>query len=211
MYKLILFFFALTITPLNTNGQKKSNSKNSREEIKVLFIGNSLTYTNNLPKLVKKEAKKKGIKINTKMIAFPNYALMDHWNDGKVQQLIRTKKYDFVIIQQGPSSQNEGRKILIEYGTKLSELSKQNDAKLCYFMVWPSLNYYHTFEGVIKNHSDAAKLNNAILIPVGKVWKNHFDKKNEFQYYGPDGFHPSLLGSKIAAKTIIETLFDEKK
>ena len=210
MYKLIIFFFALTFIPLNTNGQKKSNTKNSGKEINILFIGNSLTYTNNLPKLVKKEAKKKGIKINTKMIALPNYALIDHWNVGKVQQLIRSKKYDFVIIQQGPSSQNDGRKILIEYGTKLNKLSRENGAKLCYFMVWPSLNYYHTFNGVIKNHSDAAKLNNAILIPVGKVWKNHFDKKNEFKYYGPDGFHPSLLGSQIAAKTIIVTLFDKK-
>ena len=74
-------------------------------------------------------------------------------------------------------------------------------------MVWPSLKYYHTFDGVIKNYTDAAAINNTILIPVGKVWKDYFDKSNNFQYYGPDGFHPSITGSEISAKVIVETLF----
>ena len=211
MHKLVLLFFALAILPFNTSGQKKSSSKNSKKKIAILFIGNSLTYTNNLPILVQKEAKRKGIKIKTNMVAFPNYALMDHWNDGKIQKLISSKKYNYVIIQQGPSSQPEGRKILIKYGTRLNELSKANNAKLSYFMVWPSLKYYHTFDGVIKNHTDAATINNAILIPVAKVWKDYFDESNNFQYYGPDGFHPSIKGSEIAAKVIVETLFLKEK
>lgn len=86
----------------------------------ILFIGNSLTYTNNLPKLVKKHADLNGIKINAKMIAFPNYAIEDHWNEGKVQKLISSKKFNYVIIQQGPSSQNDGRKMLIEYGKNIT-------------------------------------------------------------------------------------------
>jgi len=207
MHKLAVLFFALTILAFNTNGQKKLSTIKSKKEIAILFIGNSLTYTNNLPELVKKEAKKNGFNITTNMVAFPNYAIIDHWDDGKIQKLIITKKYDFVIIQQGPSSQQEGRKILIEYGTKLYKLSKENNAKLSYFMVWPSLKYYHTFDGVIKNYTDAAAINNAILIPVGKVWKDYFDKSNNFQYYGPDGFHPSITGSEISAKVIVETLF----
>ena len=185
-------------------GQKEID--NTKTEINILFIGNSLTYSNNLPKLVADYAKLNGIEINTTMIASPNYSIEDHWNEGKVQKLISNKKYNFVILQQGPSSQNDGRKMLIEYGDKYNELCKLNEAKLCYFMVWPSLNYYHTFENVIKNHHDAATLNSSILLPVGEIWKEHMDSTQDKTYYSSDGFHPSLKGSEIAAKVIVESL-----
>lgn len=207
MNKLTIVFFALLLTNSYSYCQKGINNNSSKEKINILFIGNSLTYTNNLPELVKKKAKLKGIKINIKMIAFPNYAIEDHWNDGQVQKLISSKKHDFVIIQQGPSSQNDGRKMLIEYGKKYDSLCKLNDVKLCYFMVWPSLNHYRTFDDVIKNHTDAASINNSILLPVGKIWKDYIDSTNNDEYYGSDGFHPSLKGSQIAAKVIVEYLF----
>jgi hypothetical protein len=173
----------------------------------ILFVGNSLTYTNNLPELVKQKASEKGINLGIKRIVKPNYAIVDHWAEGDVQELIKSKKFDYVVIQQGPSSQQEGRDMLIEGGKKYAELCADNNAKLCYFMVWPSLTYYHTFDGVIKNHEDAATINNAILCPVGIVWKDHFDVTNEFDYYSSDGFHPSLLGSQTAANVIVDTLF----
>ena len=173
----------------------------------ILFVGNSLTYTNNLPELVKQRAQEKNITLGIKTIVKPNYAIVDHWAEGEVQQYIESKKFDYVIIQQGPSSQQEGRDMLIVGGKKYADLCAENDAKLCYFMVWPSLTYYQTFGGVIKNHEDAARLNNAILCPVGIVWKDHFDTTNEFDYYGSDGFHPSLSGSQVAANVIVATLF----
>mgnify|MGYP002332610010 CR=1 FL=1 len=174
----------------------------------ILFIGNSLTYTNNLPKLVEKEARKKGFKIKTTTIAKPNYAIVDHLNEGFVQKELKSKNYDYIIIQQGPSSQPEGRKLLIESGKEINKLIKGSKTKLVYFMVWPSMTYYQTFDGVIKNHTDAAKINSAILCPVGKVWKQRFDSTKNFDYYGPDGFHPSLKGSKKTAEIITNTLFD---
>lgn len=211
MYKLNTLFTLLLVLYFNPFNQSRFNTAEIKPEYAILFIGNSLTYTNNLPKLVKNEAKQKGIKVNVEMLAFPNYAIEDHWNEGTVQKRIATKKYDFVIIQQGPSSQNEGRKMLIEYGKKYSALCELNNAKLCYFMVWPSIHNYQTFEKVIQNHKDAATMNNAILLPVGEVWKEYIDKTNSFEYYSADAFHPSLEGSKVASKVIVEHLFSEQK
>lgn len=185
-------------------------SKNTSDEIAVLFVGNSLTYANDLPKSVAAVAKEKGVTIKTKMIAFPNYALIDHWNDGKIQEEISKNSYDFVVVQQGPSSQAYGREVLLNYGEKLQEICQKNNTSLCFFMVWPSLTYYHTFEGVIKNYSDAAATNNAILLPVGEVWKAYFDATNNYDYYASDGFHPSEKGSQIAAQVIVEYLLKSR-
>lgn len=174
----------------------------------LLFVGNSLTYTNDLPSLVEKYAKTKGILVKTKMIAFPNYGLEDHWNDKEIQKLIKSKNYDYVIVQQGPSSQEYGRTSLLEYGEKLNNLCNENKTKLVFFMVWPSKMYYYTYDGVIKNYTNAANQLSALLCPVGKVWKAHFDKTKDFSYYGVDGFHPSLKGSKITAEVIVKSILN---
>ena len=179
----------------------------SATDFNVLFIGNSLTYFNDLPALVEEMALDKELIIGTTMIAHANYAIVDHWADGLVQQEIAKEIYDWVIIQQGPSSQEEGRNILIEYGEEYQALCETHGATLAFYMVWPSRTFYHTFDGVIKNYTDAAEMNNATLIPVGKVWKSYFDTTGDFSYYGADGFHPSLQGSKVAAQVIADTLF----
>lgn len=203
--KYVLAVFACTCLFWQLESQTNQNSYNT--EFNILFIGNSLTYTNNLPLLVKKQAKKHGITVNTKMVAKPNYAISDHWYEGDVQKLITSKAYHFVIIQQGPSSQQEGKQLLEDYGKKYSVLCKNSNAKLVYFMVWPPINHPERFEGVINNHKHAATINNALLCPVGEIWKTHFSTTNNYDYYGVDGFHPSKKGSKAAAKVIVEFLF----
>ncbi len=176
-------------------------------EVNILFIGNSLTYTNDLPKLLKNFAFSKGKKINVTCQCLPNYALIDHWTDGKIQNLLNSEKFTHVIIQQGPSSQEEGRLWLMEYGAKIKEVCEINKSKLAYYMVWPARSNYLTFDGVIKNYTDAAKANEAILCPVGLEWKKHFDQTNDFSLYGPDEFHPSLKGSMKAAEIIYSSIF----
>lgn len=175
--------------------------------ITILFVGNSLTYTNDLPSLVVNEAKKKGIQLKTEMIVFPNYALEDHWNDGVFKTKLAEKKYDYVIIQQGPSSQAEGRTMLLDYGARIKEQCDKYKTKLVFFMVWPAYVNFSTFDGVIKNYTDAASATGSLLCSVGKTWKQHFTDTNDYSYYGPDNFHPSLKGSEVAAQVIADTLF----
>ena len=200
-----LLLLCICFCAITSASNKLPENKNTT--IHILFIGNSLTYTNDLPKLVKVHAITKGIKIKTHMVALPNYSLEDHWNEGNIQQLIATDKYDFVVIQQGPSSQQEGRDMLINYGKKYAALCSKHDATLAYFMVWPSLQYYHTRHAVIQNYQDAATINNAIILPVGASWKGYYIASKSNDYYGFDGFHPSLKGSKAAATTIVSHLF----
>ncbi|MEL6557524.1 MAG: SGNH/GDSL hydrolase family protein [Bacteroidota bacterium] len=208
MRKYVLIFLLL-FSSLISNSQEKPTNVAPDEQLSILFIGNSLTYANNLPALVKKEAKKRGVKIYTEMVAFANYAIEDHWNDGNVQKLIASKKYQYVILQQGPSSQTPGRNMLIESGKQFSALCAANETKLCYFMVWPALKYYQTFDGVIQNYSDAASINNALLLPVGQYWKRYFDRTKDFSYYSPDRFHPSAKGSRVAAEIIVDHLMKD--
>lgn len=173
----------------------------------ILFVGNSLTYFNDLPKMVARAGLNRGITIKTEMIAHPNYALEDHWNDGYMQTLIARNKYDFVVVQQGPSSQADGRIMLLDYGARIKNICVPQNTQLAFFMVWPAFSNFHTFDGVINNYTAAAAATNSLLCPVGKLWKEHFLSTGDYSYYGPDMFHPSQAGTEHAAMVIFETLF----
>lgn len=177
--------------------------------IKVLFVGNSLTYSNNLPKLVEIGAKKMGVEIKTSMVAYPNYAMEDHWEEKKVVRLLEQENFDFLIVQQGPSSQNDGRKMLLDYGAKFKTVCNATNTRLVFFMVWPSLNYFRSMDQVISNYTEAASFNKALLCPVGAVWKDYIDQRGDLSLYEADGFHPSLKGSLLAAQVITDTLLEE--
>ncbi len=183
------------------------NTPVSSADTTLLFVGNSLTYANNLPQLVVNFAKTKGLKIKAEMLALPNYALLDHWADGNLQKMIAAKKYKYVIIQQGPSSQEEGRAWLLDGAAKINALCQNNEAKLAVYMVWPAYDNYYNFDGVIKNYTEAATSTNSILCPVGTVWKEYIDRTKDLSYYGSDMFHPSLKGSEVAAEVIYKAVF----
>lgn len=199
-YSIVYLFLGL-YAPLFAQVQKS-------DQLKVLFIGNSLTYQNDLPGLVLQEFQQAKESIQVEMIALPNYALIDHWNDQSIQKAIAQGNFDFVIVQQGPSSQAFGKQILIDYGNKINDLCIDNGTKLMFYMVWPAKIYYYTFDQVIENYRDAANINNALICPVGEVWKAAYDRDPKAGLYGPDDFHPSIKGSQLAAKTIYKCLKD---
>lgn len=210
--KAVLWLALMLSTVELSSCQKQDIDENKDTDYKqltILFIGNSLTYTNDLPALVVKEGKRQGVVIKTETIASPNYALEDHWNEGKIQARIEKGGFDYVVVQQGPSSQSDGREMLLSYGSKIATICKKADARLVFFMVWPAKANLHTFEGVISNYRDAASKSESILCPVGEAWKKHIEATSDFSYYGNDGFHPSLKGSEVSAQLITDKLLSQ--
>ena len=176
-----------------------------------MILGNSLSYSNDLPGMLNLIGLHNGVEIEVDCICKPNYAIIDHWNDGDMEEVLSRRKYKYVILQQGPSSQSFGREVLLEYGKKYHDLAAQYQTETAFFMVWPSVQYYQTFDGVIKNYADAATNTHSILIPAGIIWKNFRASSHEEVLYGKDGFHPSTTGSMLAALVIMHSLFPDVK
>jgi len=193
MLKKIFFLFLIYSSVLSAFGQRKIN---------VLFVGNSLTYYNNLPELVSLIAKSDSVQLTYKMLAFPNYALEDHLNDGLVPIEIKSGKYDFVIVQQGPSSQQEGRTMLLDDALEISRLCKENKTRLAFYTVWPSKARSMDFPAVLETYQLAADSTKSILCPAGKAWLKVWESNPDFKLYGQDDFHPNYQGSLLAAFVI---------
>jgi hypothetical protein len=79
---------------------------------RVLFVGNSYTYVNDVPGLVQALADSMRDSIAVEMVAFPDFALVDHWSEGTALREVRKGGWRWVVLQQGPSASEVNRDTL---------------------------------------------------------------------------------------------------
>ena len=174
--------------------------------LRVLFIGNSLTAANDVPALVESIAKENGERILTRMIAYPNYSLKDHWNRGDARRAIAEGGWSFVVLQQGPSSLPESRVLLVDYAQRFKEEARHVNARIAVYMVWPASSRMGDFDGVKLSYEAAARETGGIFLPAGEAWRLAWRRDASLSFYGADGFHPTPLGSYLAALVIYQGL-----
>lgn len=177
--------------------------------LRVLFVGNSLTYTNDLPDLVAGIATAAGEerRLVHRTVAFPNVSLSDHWARGEASRAIETGEWDVVVLQQGPSSLPESRAHLIEWSERFAERIHPTGARPALLMVWPSAARAGAFDAVRESYAAAAEAVDGLFLPAGEAWRGAWSRDPDLALYGPDGFHPSLLGSVVAALVVFEGVY----
>jgi hypothetical protein len=171
-------------------------------DVKVLFVGNSLTYFNDLPGMVEGLAVAAGgPSIGTGSVAFADFGLEDHWRSGEAKRAIALGGWNFVVMQQGPSA-TEGRPSLLSFSQTFATEIRRVSAHPGLYMVWPAKARSFDFDGVSESYRMAAQQVNGALFPVGEAWRAVWRRDPEARLYGPDEFHPSALGTLVAAMTI---------
>ena len=177
------------------------------EGYNVLFIGNSLTYTNNLPLMVEQLAPTvNGETMHAGMIALPNVALEDLWNAGEARTAIASGNWDMVVMQQGPSSLPESQAHLATWVSRFADEARANGVEPAVLMVWPPEGTDATFQAVIGGYANAATAANATLFPAGAAWFDLVSSTSPIDPYGPDRFHPSTQGTYLAALVVAAQL-----
>lgn len=178
------------------------------DAIRVLFIGNSLTYTNDLPQIVESIGTAAGENIETVSVSYPNYALIDHWNDGLIQDEIRTGSFDYVVLQQGPSSLPVNRDSLRLVTALFDPVIRESGAMPALFAVWPDISRFDFFPDVAESYRLAAQDVVGVYLPVGNTWLAVWNQIPTAPLYGGDGYHPGLAGSYAAAVVMVSVLAD---
>lgn len=177
------------------------------EPIEVMFVGNSLTYTENVQGIVQALADAGDQRMSYTAFLQPNYALEDHWNDGLPNEITRLQP-DIVVMQQGPSSMPDSRLHLIYWAEKIDSVVRGIGGRSAMYMVWPARSESDAFLAVAQNYSDAADSVDGMLMPAGVTWLEAWERDSSLALYGKDGFHPSYLGALAAAQTIFVVLFE---
>lgn len=207
MVAFMVVIFLLAVPPYR--GHSLDDAKSS-DGLRVLFIGNSLTYSNDLPAIVQALAEAtRQQPLIYKTIAFPNFSLEDHWNQKDARKAIAKGGWDVVVMQQGPSASGEGRALLLEYTGRFAEEIRRAGGRPALYMVWPAASRRQDFKGVSASYRQAAEAVDGLLFPVGEAWLNTWRRSPEMALYSDDGFHPAMAASYLAALVIYEQLYHQ--
>ena len=199
----------------------------SAQTKKVLFIGNSYTSYNNLPKMISDAAKTTGDKLIYDSQTVGGYSLKVHSQNATVYSKMRSNTWDFVTIQaqsQEPSfGLNQVRTETFPYAKILADSIRSTNscAKPLFYMTWGRKNgdpqncqfvsWLCTYEGMddslASRYIYMANVNEGMISPVGRVWRYIRSNNPTIELYDTDGSHPSAAGSYIAMCAFYTTIF----
>lgn len=172
----------------------------------VLFVGNSLTYWNDLPGMLSRMGSADGVVIETEDVSVADYALEDHWGNAQSRAALAEGGWDVVVLQQGPSSLPANQQNLATWASTWADAIREQGGTPALYMVWPERARLYALPAVITSYRNAALEADARLYAAGEAWQAAWDVDPMLPLYGPDEFHPSVMGSYLAALTIYRGL-----
>jgi len=210
----------LVICYINTFAQAK-------KKINVLFLGNSYTYVNNLPQLIKDIANANGDTLLYDSNCIGGYTFENHFNDVTSCAKIKAQAWNFVVLQaqsQEPSfSPGQVAAQTLPFAIKLDSLVKR--ANLCaqsvFFETWgrkngdasncaaypPLCSYVGMQDRLRASYKLFADTTHTLMSPVGEAWRKSITNKPSLELYSTDESHPVIEGSYLAACVFYEVLF----
>ena len=176
--------------------------------VRILFIGNSHTYFNDLPRLVQVLAGEEGYDCQVTMIAHGGWFLEQHVQEPDVRFNILYGNYDYVVLQEhahpfGP--EEKFRKAVIA----LNQMIRKAGSTPVIYSTWSKKTEPQEQERMNEIHTRVACEIGALLAPVGKYWWAYQKCWPDVEMYAEDGAHASFAGSEFAAKQIWETIEDD--
>ncbi len=182
---------------------------------RVLFIGNSHTYFNDMPFLFQcftqsEKAKRDGTApAYSTMITHGGRLLSEHIAEPEVKYNIRFGHYDYVVIQQA-AHPFPGRESLLRDGGILAEWACKAGAVPVAYMTWAeerAPEHQAAMTEAYEALCSECAAEHMLLAPVGRVWEQvQKDPNAPVHLFYTDGKHASLYGSYLAACVICQTI-----
>lgn len=191
----------------------------AQQKRKVLFLGNSYTQSNNLPRMVADMAASTGDTLLYDSHTPGGYTLQAHSGNATSLAKLAAGNLDYVVLQeqsQLPSFPDaDVERYVFPYARLLDSIiharnpcaetvfymtwgRKDGDASNC--AAWPPVCTYAGMDSLLSlRYRLLADRNRALLSPVGAVWQYLRQTSPGIQLYVSDGSHPSVAGTYAAA------------
>ncbi len=192
-----------------------------REERSVLFLGNSYTFYNDMPKIVQDLAASVGDVLVKDENTVSSYTFEDHLSDGESIGKMKQGGWDYVVLQE-QSTRPVKDISLVETQTfaKAAELDSIREmanpvGDVMFYMTWGRKNSYdgmsfNEMNDLLRERYRTMQSNqNGLISPVGAVWRYVRDNHSGLELYDPDESHPSNIGSYLSAVTFYTSIFQK--
>jgi hypothetical protein len=176
---------------------------------RVLFIGNSHTYTNDLPGMVQALARAAGdTALRTAEVSVPNFALEDHMYLGDATAALRGSSWEWVVLQQGTSALPESQVHLEFWTREFRPMIAEAGATPVLYQIWPTSSRRFDADAALTSYWNAAAAVSGLLAPAGDAFTAALAANPAIGVYSSDGLHASPRGTYIAALTIVARILE---
>lgn len=187
------------------------------QPLHVLFVGNSLTYVNNLPALLRAVGASQGTSITTETYAAPGGNLATRWKDGHVADALRDRKFDVVVLQeQGGhlaacmAGMQDQRKApcaaSLRAYTGIAKLAQARGGKVLLFTTWgPDERWQRKLD---RSLHMIAKKSDAEVFDAAGALRALRKSDPDIRLY-PDGTHPTTQASLMLALALYRDITGE--
>ena len=189
--------------------------------LRVLFVGNSYTYVNDLPTMFSELSRSGGHKVEVSIVAEGGFTLAGHANSAKFVEALSSSQWDYVVLQeqsQIPSVEYSRVNMMYPAARNLVQQIRTVNAQPLFFSTWAHrdgypekgmTNYEAMQYQIDQGYLRIARELNVQVVPVGVAWFRALNKYPSLQLWQEDGSHPSEQGTYLAASVFYVTLFKE--
>lgn len=191
------------------------------ETPRILFAGNSHTFTNNLPDIFSELAAAMNHPCDVQELTEGYYTLTQFADTSDelgaiLDQKLTEETWDFVILQENTNDAVTSlEETMLPAAQTLDEKIRAAGGQTALLMTWSpkegagilSLNDVQTI--LTQNLIQVSETLNSLLIPGGAAFMRCLEQNPQIELWGEDGMHPSLEGSYLAACTAYAVLFQE--
>ena len=210
-----IFGQAALAQPIKVKPAEKSNPE------RVLFVGNSYYYYNNslhnhVSNLVKAADPALGAKLQFKSATIGGSALHQH-NIAHLTEPGRigvSQPFQWVVMQGGSGEPLSvaRREVFRKTAASHAELVKARGGQVALYMthVYVKPHKQQKATNIQATESLYVEVGNeigALVIPVGLAFEEAYRRDPDLKLHHPDGTHPSLLGTYLAACTTYAVLY----
>ena len=195
------------------------------DSLKVLFIGNSYTHMNNMPKIFDKLCKAKGKSVIVEMNTRAGASFRVHTGRQDMFDKIKSRKWDYVIIQGYSREFIEEPTYLdtasVPFMVQIMDSIKANNSctQILLYQTWgykdgyienPFTDTYDKMTDKIQyGYRYVSEVFSLPISPVGSVWRELRKNVPDINLYDADNAHPNKNGSYLSACTFYTAIFRE--
>lgn len=192
-------------------------------EKKILFVGNSYTYYNDMPStMFAPLAEAAGQPVQVSLVAkggwkLSRYADPEDEGGKLLRETIRGQRYDCVVLQEQSFTPVVDPEQFFDGIAGVRDLLKDRAERFVLYATWGrksgseklaelGLSSIEMTEKLAEAYDQAGEMFGMQVAHAGKAFAAYQAEHPEAELYNSDKSHPSALGSEIAARTLVETI-----
>jgi hypothetical protein len=188
----------------------KSVSAQTPAPLRILFIGNSYTYYNNMPEIVAAmgNSPESPRQIQVKAVTQGGATLDKVWALRATSYALTDTRWDVVVLQEQSTRPINAPELMLSAMTEIDTAVRKSGARTVLYMTWSRKGRAETQAAITAAYNNAAHTLSAGLAPVGLAWHRALAQDPNLELYAQDGSHPSPAGSYLAACVLYMTLIE---